>query len=470
VLEGAAIHHGNLTLNGWSFSLDSFWTVDALFYSVAVAIEGVQPFLLHLVPAILAALTILVAAFLSGKGLSSRGRAVALGTILVVLVLPSHALAFFFLQGPWHVGTVLYCLVAMAILRHNRFGWLWFVAVALLAAALLGDLQAFAIGVIPVFLAGAVASARCRSIGAGVWTAVAAPTAIVLAILIRLVALAFGTFPILESRNTDSLRQFEANFSNFVNWSGALLGIHQGAFGGPSIPRLVEAPRVLVVAAMLAAVLAALVGMLRGVARGSDSPSVGDWSWRTDDLLLLGFVGSVGVFGLLTLSDDVSYARYLDAVVIFGTILTARFLARCAAQIPIAAFASAAALGVLTIATSAVTVGVDVAAAAPPSPTAPLETFLLAHGLTVDTKGKVRIRPVVANLSGTIVAYGRNSTTKWYRGKTFSFVVFDQQPFGNVDATNIAKTFGSPANSYAVGQYTVDVWSHPLTLGPTSFS
>jgi hypothetical protein len=482
VLEGAAIHHGNLTLSNWSLSLDSFWTVDVLFYAVAVAIGGVRSSYMHLVPALLAALSVVVGSLIVTRGYALRGRIVAISTIVVVLVLPSHALAFFLLQGPWHVGTVLYCLVAMAMLRNNRFGWSWFVGVVLLAAGLLGDLQALAIGVVPVFCAGAIAAARSRSIRSGLWTALAAPAAIVLAVVVRLLALATGTFRVSESHHTVSLVQVEANVSNFMNWFSALLGIHQGAFGGPTIPRLLEIPRLLVAAALVVAVLVASFGALRGVIVGRENRDSSDSEWRTDDLLLLGLIGSVGVFGVLTLSNNVSYARYLDAVMIFGTLLTARVLARWSTRVSVSVLTIAAVLGCLTIGTSAATLAIDLAAARPPAPTAPLEQFLAVHGLhdgigdywaasvvTVDTRGSIRIRPVVANLTGTLVRDGRQASSKWYHGKKFSFLVYDKDPYGRVEATTVVKTFGPPAASYVVGRYTVDVWSHPLSLGPTSF-
>jgi hypothetical protein len=479
ILEGAAIHHGNLALTNWSLSLDSFWTVDVLFYAAAVAIGGIRSSYMHLVPALLAALTVVVGSLIVTKGFTLRGRIVAVGTIVVILVLPSHALAFFLLQGPWHVGTVLYCLVAMAMLRHNRFGWLWFVGVVLLAAGLLGDLQALAIGVVPVFCAGVIAAARCRS---GLWTALAAPAAIALAVVLRLLALTTGTFRVSESHHTVSLVQIETNLSNLMNWLSALLGVHQGAFGGPTIPRLLEIPRLLVAAALIVAVVVASFGALRGAVYGGESRDSGDAEWRTDDLLLLGLFGSLGVFGLLTLSNNVSYSRYLDAVVIFGTLLTARALSRWSMRVPLSVVALGAALGCLTIGTSVATLAIDLAAAPPPAPTAPLEQFLAEHGLhdgigdywaasvvTVDTRGRIRIRPVVANPAGIIVRDGRQASSKWYQGKKFSFLVYDQDPFGRVEATTVVKTFGPPVAFYVVGRYTVDVWSHSLSLGPASF-
>ena len=45
---------GHLALRGWDLSLDSFWTIDALFYALAVRIVGVHGELLTLVPSLIA--------------------------------------------------------------------------------------------------------------------------------------------------------------------------------------------------------------------------------------------------------------------------------------------------------------------------------------------------------------------------------------------------------------------------------
>ena len=42
-LQGQVMLHGNVLLHRWSLSLDSFWTVDALWYLVAVLFYGLHP-------------------------------------------------------------------------------------------------------------------------------------------------------------------------------------------------------------------------------------------------------------------------------------------------------------------------------------------------------------------------------------------------------------------------------------------
>src|SRR5665213_561483 len=163
VLEGYAMIHGNPLLHNWSLSLDSFWTVDAPFYALAYLLVGLRPILVNFIPALLGLLVIVSGACIARDGVRGRAAVIAASAVVILLVLPSHALAFFLLQGPWHIGTALWCLLAFWALRSGRFGWGWGAAVVLLAAGLLGDIQALALGVLPIFAAGLVAIARTRT-------------------------------------------------------------------------------------------------------------------------------------------------------------------------------------------------------------------------------------------------------------------------------------------------------------------
>jgi hypothetical protein len=146
VLEGQTMSAGHLLLPAWSLSLDSFWSVDAIFYAVAVRFFGVRGNLIFLVPAVIAAVVILVAGTMAmDRRITLAAGAGALATISV-LALPSRAFAVYFVEGPFHVGTALWCLLAFALLARNRLDWCWFLAVVLLAAGLLGDFQMVVLG------------------------------------------------------------------------------------------------------------------------------------------------------------------------------------------------------------------------------------------------------------------------------------------------------------------------------------
>ena len=202
---------GNLTLHGWELSLDPFWTVDALFYTVIERFTGMQPYLLYLGPAIIAALVIIVGAALARGGRRGLAGIAAAVTVVALLALPSHALGAFFLRGPLHVGTALWCLIAFAGLRSGRFGWGWAIAVVFFAAGTLGDFETALFGVIPAAVAGLAAMARTRRWQAGLPEVSAAGLAVIGAWLIRDAAVFVGTYSIKTGHPRSTLGQMPGN-------------------------------------------------------------------------------------------------------------------------------------------------------------------------------------------------------------------------------------------------------------------
>ena len=167
VLQGQAMGTGNLTLHGWALSLDSFWTVDAVVYTLVELVTGVRASLLFLVPSMIAACVVVLGALLAREGRRGIAAVASAATVVVVLGLPSHALANVFLRGPLHVGTALLCLCAFAGLRSGRFGRGWVAAVLCLAAGVLGDFQTAVLGIGSVCAAGVVAMLRTRELAFG---------------------------------------------------------------------------------------------------------------------------------------------------------------------------------------------------------------------------------------------------------------------------------------------------------------
>ena len=493
VLEGSAVMHGGLFLHGWSLSLDSFWTVDVLFYALGVALIGVQPLLMHLVPAVIAALCITVGVALSGLGLAKRGRVFAAVFIAAALVFPSHTGAYYLLQGPWHVVTTLYCLLAVFFLSRSSFGWRWIVAVCILGLGLSGDFQMLSLGVVPILVAGLLAVARRRSIRAGMVPITAAVAAFVVALVIRLIAVAVGTFRVHESHHTVGLSQLTRDVGHFASWLSALFGTHLGPIPGPPIAPVFALFRALVFIGVVGASVIALVGAVLGVLRwipvrvsrlielGEGNES--DQSlWRVDDLLLCMTLGAIGTFGLLTLSNNTNYARYLDPVMIFSVALGARVIGRLITTFTDRMWKISLVVLVLVTGLCATSSILDSRDGPPPAPTAELEQFLIAHHLysgvgdywassivTVNTRELVTIRPVVANLSMKIVPDGRQATIDWYKDNHFAFLIYATKPHGHVNRATAEKTFGLPEKIVRIGPYFVVTWPHPIVLSPHPF-
>jgi len=483
VLEGFAMRHGNVLLHNWSLSLDSFWTVDVPFYALGTFIIGLRPLLVNVVPAFIGLGTVVAGIFAARDDL--RGRAVVVGgaTVTALLILPSHALSFFFLQGPWHIATGLWCLLGFIGLRNGRFGWGWCLAVLFLAAGLLGDVQALAFGVLPMFAAGLVAIARRRSWRGGVALISAAAASVVVSEAVREVSLKIGTFTFNESHHTATASRMSDSIGHLLNWSAALFGVISGPFGGPEIPLPLRLAHLIGLLVVLACVGFAAFEMVRSIVLGQTRIGDDEAHWRLDDLLLLGIVGDLGVFEVLTLSNNVLYARYLTVAVIFAIVLTGRVLGRASRRLRAGTNVRlVGVLGLVLVAAFSAEVGLELAAPIPAQPAIALDGFLSAHHLregigdywaasaiTVQSDGEIAIRPVVANLKHKIVPDGRQAPSTWYSGQHFQFLVYQSEPYGRVDAATVAGTFGAPKTTWIIGQYRVVVWSHPITLTGPAF-
>ncbi|HXQ62987.1 MAG TPA: hypothetical protein VN796_11680, partial [Acidimicrobiales bacterium] len=111
-------------------------------------------------------------------------------------------------------------------------------------------------------------------------------------------------------------------------------------------------------------------------------------------------------------------------------------------------------------------------------PVAGLASWLAAHQLTdgvgdywsasittVQSRGLVTVRPVMATADNQIVRYPRESEARWYEGQRFQFLVFNASSIWiSVDSTSAAATWGAPAHTYAVGSYRVLVWPQPISV------
>ena len=448
ILEGKALV-GNFTLTHWALSLDSFWLVDAPFYAIAVLVGGVHPQLLHLVPAIIAVGVIVISAWIAQRGRGGWAGVLAAGTVVVLLGLPTHALAQFFLIGPFHVATVLWCLIALVALRRGRFGWGWLLAVCFLAAGLLGDLQTALLGVAPIGLAGILAALRARRWRTGAPAVAAALGSLVLAEAVRRIAWVIGTYTIGPANPRADLHQMFRNLLHVVKWGAALEGVGSGPFGSPGVPPVLWAAHavglclgLLAVAVGLVEIVRAVVGpVVRGGARASHEvagPDRREAEWF-EDALVLSFFSGCATFVWFSLSSVAPFGRYLTSAVIFGSILGARLAGRVAERardgwpkVAVAVVAGLAAVGCVSTFVNTLTTP------PPAQPAVSLAAYLEQHHLTkgigdfwsasivtVESSDAVLVRPVVTLTDGLhLVRYTRLSSSSWYGGG-FEFLVYN---------------------------------------------
>jgi hypothetical protein len=269
------------------------------------------------------------------------------------------------------------------------------------------------------------------------------------------------------------------NIGLIGTWGAHMLGLGGGDVGTGGVPGPLGAAHVLGIAAVLGGVVVAVVALLRGAVSGSAPRSTDAEGWRIDDLLALAFAADLAVFVLFTTSGDQTFSRYLTGAVVFGAILAGRTVGQLVDHGgPSWLRRSAAVLAVGVVAVFGAGTVYNVTGSAPGRPYDQLGAFLEAHHLdhgigdywsasitTVSTSDTVRVRPVLADPAGRLVGYTRQSSSTWYEGKSFQFLVYDTAHlWANVDPTSASATFGPVARTYVVGTYRVLVWNRPVSV------
>jgi hypothetical protein len=511
-LEGLAFTQGHLLLHGWTLSLDSFWTVDAPLYFVAVGIGGVTLGLLHFVPALIAVLVIGVGAYMAADGNYGKGAVVGPLVVVALLGFPTHSMAFFFLRGPLHVCTALWALIAFLAIRRGRFGWGFLVAVLFLAAGMLGDLQEVALGVTPIGIAGVVAMLRTRSIRSGIVQVTAAVSSVVLMVVVRETVKRLGAFRIAPANPHAGFHQMLHNVRTAVTETAQLFGVTSRDFGTGGVPNWLQDVHVVGLALVCLTGLTALVALVAGALRGqgtrggwplsamvrAERPSASSLSpsrrarsgavaptpepWRLDDMLTVACFAPPVAFVILSITNTPPFGRYLTDGVIYSSILAARLVGRWAGTASFSGIrrylgSAAAVLALAVAAAFAAGTAYTIAQPAPVQPASRLALFLERHHLyeglgaywtasitTVASDNRVKIRPVVAK-HGRLVRYDRQSAADWYAGVKFRFVAYNlQSVWGGVVYKTAVKTFGTPSDVYDVVPYQVLVWARPITV------
>lgn len=481
LLEGRALDSGHLLLHGWSLSLDSFWALEATAYALVLPFTGVHLYVLHVEPALLAAATLFLGIGLVASGQSHRGRVAAVGALLALVAFPPPVLAYFFLQGPWHVSTTLACFIAFALVAGARSTWRPLTAALVLALSITSDASTVVIGALPVLIVGLVQLARSRSLRASHRTLFVAPVAVLLTLVIRVVGKSLGMYTLVNRNLVISLKQLRINLHLLIPHLEALFGVAnlpplsvERVSGLFVVVRLVE---LAVVIAMLGVGLFGGGRLLCELRHRRDPLS----STRViEALLLVCFVIDLAFFVIGSANGHVEFTKYLTTAMLAVAIASSRLLGRAvsarATRVLRLLSAPAAALLVL----SAVQFYGVAVHRAPFQKTHQLVAFLEAHHLsegvasypiaslvTVDSSLVVSLRPVTASRAGVVTSFGRQEDSAWYGAHRFTYLVYDTSvPWHNVNRASAEHSFGKADRTYVVGPYRVLVWQKSFEIAP----
>jgi hypothetical protein len=493
LLQGEDMARGNVLLNHWYSGADNFLSIDLIFFALAILIVGEKVMLLHLISCLIWATLIFVGGYIAALGLTRWARLWAMLTVFVVLGLPSPLLAQALSQTMVHVGTCLFVLLAFIALRSGRFGWGWFFAVVLLAAATFGDPLAVAFGLAPAFAVGVLESIRKRDWRRGVATSSAPIVALLAAGSLRLVADVLGTFNIYSNAplatSSGMLQNLHALFPDVASLLGVGASLRTSA-----VPWELEIFRSSGLAVVMLGVVVAVWYLLRGVLSGRGRSHVpgladrGEASFRLSDFLVLAVLGDVAIYVTLGLYETALH--YLTPAIIFAAILGAMLLGRFMQQLSSRrARRALMAAAVLIAGCCASSVAIIMSDAIPTSPYSDVGTFLAAHHLykgvgdywtsapiSVYSGGKVTVRQVIPYYTGGLQPYTVLSKTTWYTG-TFQFLIYSlnesaygsPQHYGERILESVDYPFSKVAQTYTYRSFVIVAWKRPQTMSELEY-
>jgi hypothetical protein len=399
----------------------------------------------------------------------------------VLLAFPTNAMSSFLLGGPDHVSTAVLALLAFIFLRRGRFDWRWAAAVAVLAFGMLGDLLMVAYGIAPVLGAGVVSMLRKRDWRVGIAAVTASAAAIVASELVSWLARAMGAFKSVDGVSVATSAQMLVNLRHVLSYGAGLVGFTYG-FDAGRVPTVLQDFHDLGALLIVACSAVAIAKLVRGVVRGRRKASGSKQEtgrWWLDDVLVIAMFGSAATFVVLAVSG-VPGARYLVATVVFASVLSGRIVAQAWQRLrPGRMTRAICVVGVAVSLCFAAGLGCTLAQPVAAQRASTLASFLEAHHLrngvgsywaasitTVESRGAVTVRPVLADPDGKLGRYMKLSSANWYAGQQFQFFVYETPIYQGVDSVSATKTWGPPAHTYVVGGYHVLVWSSTFSVAP----
>jgi hypothetical protein len=531
VLMASDMRHGNVLLHSWVMSDVPFWTTELPQYALIELIRGLGPDVTHIAAAMTYTLALVLATLLAqavpartalakpvpartalAKPVPARtalakpvpakpGAAGAEGLARVLLpagimLAPQLGVGIFVLVlSVGHIGTSVPLLVTWLVL--DRLRPRWYVPVLagfLLAWAAIADSLVLLAGIGPLAAVTLIRAARTLLTRQG-WRAARHDLSLAAAALAA-TGIWAGSASTIKALGGYTLHQVPFQF---IAWSAlgaharttglSLLALFGASFRGVQ-PGTGIAFAILHLAGLALATVALGVVIGRFFRRG-----------LVDQVLAVAIVANLIVYLISNFSNGVLNTREIAVVLPFAAALAGRtlapylarpWLARPAPQ-PQASHQSKASLkprrawrGVAPVllavlAGYAAGLGCQLTQPTAPPANARLADWLLAHHLThglsgywqsssvtLDSAGRVTIRPLVTHFTG-VVPYEWEAKRTWFDWRTqyASFVVLDDQPgFFTywAPAHQLQDVFGTPAATYRTGPYTILVWHQNLLL------
>lgn len=444
LLQGNAIAHGNVMLNGWTLSNISFYTTDLLYYAALVWIGGFHLSILRIGSALIYAVIVMLAIELSIRHKSNMYWRI--GIVLLLIGLPIEDLASVAFSPMDHTNTLVFVLAAVLLSTLRRNKLISYILVPLiLAFAAVGDTLTLFVGIIPI----AIASFMKRD-----W--IMAVLTVTSGIVARIIAKHIHGFTLYPtyfrfSKLSDLPHHISYAIHGILSFTGADFFAHK-----------------LNLQSMLSVVHLISTAIIIYIAYTAIK------RWRELDyiglVLIIGMVVDLCAFLFSTFPVGDSSDRYLLTFIIFGSVLVAR-------QYEWIQLRNVKRLN-LYIGLSVITLAYMVSFLGFPTPNAnqgerDVINFLAEHHMTngygnywdasimtAVSNGSVTVRPLYITSSNTISEYYWESNHNWYN-KPAHFIIFDDTM--GFTLQRIDQDFGKPQKVYRIGKYTIADWNTNIT-------
>lgn len=460
LLEANSMLSGNFLLKGWTLSPDTFWTIDVLINSIAIAIRGFTPTLMHEVPAVIYILIITLSLVLVKRKASITDSWVGLVVCFAIIGITTPLLTEYAAQSPVHLGTILYFIIGIVLLDKMKPSKLRnFALFIIFTLAYLGDPLTLYIFIIPVLIVLVLKwlySGRPSNdlFLIGSFIAVIPFSTIVL----ELVSI-FGGF------HTSALSYFLPDITQIPNQIQLcvqnilyLFGVIPFGYKWLSIQGISSILRIIPLVLVFYFVIKYIVDIIKR--KDFDLVS---------GILSVSIVFDIVAFILYAGSVDLWSSRYLLPVVILGAIVVGRNIKIKRRRYSIATILLFLSLSAFFIYRLFLPVAI--------SPVANVENWLKSNNftygygsywnasiITVETNNSVKVRPIMARDDGYIVPYKWLSEDKWYEGEEGYFIVFDDKGYGGINLDTATKTFGPPSQINKIDSFTILTWEKDITF------
>ena len=461
-LQGWDMLHGNLLLHGWSLSDVSFYTTELPEYALVELVRGLNTWTIPLAAAISYFLQVVMAGFLAkGRATGREGWVRALIAVGIMLAPPLGAPTALLMASPDHAGTHVPVLLTYLVLDRVRpRWWLPIVIMVMLTWATVADPLVIYEGAVPIAAVCAMRMYRRRGPWSGQWydlsLAVGALLSVGVAkVILRVVEQSGGFYvrtPIAAfGTPTEIAALFWTKLSNVLLIFGA--DFFGAVFGRTAFAALIHLVGVALVVWALAAVIRRF--------------------YVEDDQIVQMFAVAFVLVLVAYVFGTKPDPNEIVGLLPIGAVLAGRVLGSKVIRIGLVP-----ALAVV-LAISAVYLLGNASAPSQINPNQRVGFWLERHHLTygiggywnasavtVETGGKVMVRPVRTYLSSVVTTNFETDSTWYDPTKHYAnFVIWTNKNFcGDLCLTRIGlqTTFGKPAQVVQIGQFSVLIYHKNL--------